>query len=527
MVSETHDIVLATLNAKFIHSAFGLRYLHANLGDLRDRSTIIEFTIHQRPLDIVETLLSQSPKIVGLGVYIWNVVETTRVISLLKKIAPEVVVIIGGPEVSYELDDQRIVHLTDHVICGEGESQLARLCSDILSGSVPPQKIFPSIPVDIETLESPYSFYSDEDIENRIIYVEASRGCPFRCEFCLSALAKSVRQFELDSFLEKMDDLGKRGVRHFKFVDRTFNLKLDITLKILAFFRERVDQGYVAHFELVPDRLPEELREVIADFPPATLQFEVGIQTFNPAISKLISRRQNYEKLEDNFAFLRDHTHVHVHADLIAGLPGEDLVSFAKGFNRLVELRPQEIQLGILKRLRGTPIIRHTETYEMVFSEYPPYEVLSTKDVPFPEMQIMKRFARFWDLIGNSGNFIGALKYILSDDPFDSFMVFSAWLFEQTGTTYKISLARLVGFVLDYLILQGFDGHEVAQVLAEDFRRPGRRKIPKYLHPWIDKSEWSVKQDDKKTSERFSRQERFAENADTSIKDSLIAKPHS
>lgn len=511
MATETHDIVLATLNAKFIHSAFGLRYLQANLGTLQERSKLMEFTIHQRPIDIVESILLEKPKIVGLGVYIWNILETTRVLSLLKRIAPDVVVIIGGPEVSYELDDQEIVDKADHVICGEGEFQLRKLCNQILAGQQTDQKIFPSIPVDIEKLESPYFLYSDEDVQNRIIYVEASRGCPFRCEFCLSALAKSVRQFDLDPFLKKMEDLGERGVRHFKFVDRTFNLKLNITLKILAFFRERVDQGYVAHFELVPDRLPVELREVIAEFPPATLQFEVGIQTFNPEVSKLISRRQNYEKLEDNFAFLRDHTNVHVHADLIAGLPGEDLESFARGFNRLVELAPQEIQLGILKRLRGTPIIRHTEKFEMVYSEYPPYEVLSTLDVPFSEMQRMKRFARFWDLVGNSGNFIGTLKYLLNDDPFNSFMEFSEWLFDQTGTTYKISLARLVGLVLDYLLIKGFKGEEIAQILAEDFRRPGRRKIPKYLHPWIDKSEWSLKPDDKTSSERFARQTRFAE----------------
>ncbi len=510
MATQTHDIVLATLNAKFIHCAFGLRYLHANLGPLQEKSRLIEFTIHQRPLDIVETILKEDPKIVGLGIYIWNILETTHVISLLKKIAPEVVIVVGGPEVSYELEDQEAVRKSDYVICGEGEFQFRKLCNDILDGVAPSQKIFPSSPVDIEALASPYELYTEDDIQNRIIYVEASRGCPFRCEFCLSALAKSVRQFDLDPFLAKMEEMGKRGVRHFKFVDRTFNLKLDITLKILAFFRERVHLGYVAHFELVPDRLPVELREVIADFPPATLQFEVGIQTFNPAVSKLISRRQNYEKLEDNFAFLRDHTHVHVHADLIAGLPGEDLASFALGFNRLVELSPEEIQLGILKRLRGTPIIRHTEKFEMVFSEYPPYEVLSTRDVSFTEMQTMKRFARFWDLVGNSGNFIGTIDYILGDSPFDGFMAFSNWLFIQTGTTYKISLARLVGLVLDYLILQGVDGKEIAQVLAEDFRRPGRRKIPKYLHPWIDKSEWSIKPEDKTNSERFARQARFA-----------------
>ncbi len=506
---KQNDIVILTLNARFIHSAFGLRYLKANLGDLQERCALLEFTIHQRPIDIVEKILAEDPKIVGLGIYIWNVLESTRVVSLLKKVAPEIKIVLGGPEVSYEWDKQNIITLCDYLICGEGESQFSKLCEDILAGQPPREKIFAASPVEIADLKSPYGLYEDEDIENRIIYVEASRGCPFRCEFCLSALAKSVRQFDLDAFLDEMDALGKRGVRHFKFVDRTFNLKLDITLRILAFFRERVDQGYVAHFELVPDRLPEALRDVIADFPPATLQFEVGIQTFNVDVAKLISRRQNYAKLEDNFAFLRDHTSVHVHADLIAGLPGEDLNSFAIGFNRLVELGPEEVQLGILKRLRGTPIIRHTDKYKMVFSDYPPYEVLSTREVNFQDMQAMKRFARYWDLIGNSGNFLHTLKYILGEDPFASFMRFSKWLFEQTQRTFKISLARLVGLVLDYLVAEGKDAVEMAHILAEDFRRPGRRKIPKALHPWIDKSLWSVNIDDKKSSERFARQARF------------------
>ena len=174
-------------------------------------------------------------------------------------------------------------------------------------------------------------------------------------------------------------------MRRFKFVDRTFNLNIAASRRILEFFLERQRPGLFAHFEMIPDRLPEALREVIAKFPAGALQFEVGIQTFDEAVSKNISRRQDYGRLADNLRFLRQETGAHVHADLIAGLPGETLESFAAGFDRLVAMGPQEIQVGILKRLRGTPIARHDQAWEMVYSAHPPYEILRNKLLDFAD----------------------------------------------------------------------------------------------------------------------------------------------
>ena len=215
-----------------------------------------------------------------------------------------------------------------------------------------------------------------------------------------------MRQVPLDKFLGEMQKLLDRGVKQFKFVDRTFNLNVATSKAILEFFLARHQPGHFYHFEMIPDRLPESLREVIAKFPPGTLQFEVGIQTFNPKVGALISRRQNYERLADNFHFLRRETGVHIHADLIVGLPGETLESFAAGFDRLIALGPQEIQVGILKRLRGTPIVRHDAEWQMIYNPHPPYEILQNKLIDFATMQRLRRFARYWDLVGNSGNFI-------------------------------------------------------------------------------------------------------------------------
>ncbi len=206
-----------------------------------------------------------------------------------------------------------------------------------------------------------------------------------------------------------------RGVRQFKFVDRTFNLDLDTSRAILEFLLARHRPGHFFHFEMIPDRLPEELRAVIARFPPGALQFEIGVQTFNPEVAERISRRQNYERLEDNFRFLRERTGVHLHADLIAGLPGESLESFAAGFDRLVALGPHEIQVGILKRLRGTPIARHDAEWQMVYNPHPPYEILQNRLIDFATMQKLRRFARYWDLVGNSGNFVETAPLIWSD----------------------------------------------------------------------------------------------------------------
>jgi radical SAM superfamily enzyme YgiQ (UPF0313 family) len=261
-------------------------------------------------------------------------------------------------------------------------------------------------------------------VAHRVIYVEASRGCPFTCEFCLSSLDVPVRQFALPLLLGEMERLLARGVRQFKFVDRTFNLNIAASKAILQFFLERWRPGLFVHFEMIPDRLPEALREVIAKFPPGALQFEVGVQTFNEAVSKNISRRQDYARLEENFHFLRGQTGVHVHADLIAGLPGETLESFAAGFDRLVALGPQEIQVGILKRLRGTPIVRHDQPWQMVYSPHPPYEILRNSLLDFPALQRLRRFARHWDLVGNSGNFIETTPLLWSGgaSPFAAFM---------------------------------------------------------------------------------------------------------
>ena len=525
------EIVLATLNARYIHCAFGLRYLLANMGELQSRTTLLEFTIQQPTLEILATILEENPRIVGLGVSIWNVDETTRLVADLKRLRPDIIVVLGGPEVSYEAEDQPIVRLADHVIAGEADLEFPRFCREKLNSATPSPAADPdprplsliarskslTAPLPLLTdLVLPYDLYTADDIAHRVIYVEASRGCPFTCEFCLSALDIPVRQFSLEPFLSAMDSLLRRGARQFKFVDRTFNLNLRVGRAILEFFLERYQPGLFLHFEMIPDRLPEALKELIVRFPAGALQFEVGIQTFNPDVCERISRHQDNELTEQNLRWLRSSTGVHVHADLIVGLPGETISSFAAGFDRLVRLEPHEIQVGILKRLRGTPITRHDAEWKMIYSPHPPYEILSTSVLDFSTVQQLRRFAKFWDAVANSGNFVETLPRLWHEtdpgvttstvvptdrivptstptarpapaSPFDEFHQLAIWLFEQERKTHGIPLSRLLELVFRYLVeIKKQAAEEIAASLWRDYQRGGRSDKPHCLRPYLN-----------------------------------------
>jgi radical SAM superfamily enzyme YgiQ (UPF0313 family) len=484
------DIVLTTLNAKYIHAAFGLRYLMANLGELQSRAGIAEFDINQRPIDIAEQLLARNPRVIGFGVYIWNVTPTTEVIAAIKRVRPDIIIVLGGPEVSYETNGQKIVELSDYVITGEGDLKFAEVCGGLLNPTNSRsafQKIIPAELPDFSRLTLPYDLYTEDDLAHRIIYVEASRGCPFTCEFCLSSLDIPVRQVPLPALLDQLQRLLDRGVKQFKFVDRTFNLNVNVSKAILEFFLARYQPGHFFHFEMVPDRLPEALREVIAAFPPGALQFEVGIQTFNEEVGGLIKRRQNYDRLEENFHFLRGKTGVHIHADLIVGLPGETMESFATGFNRLIALGPQEIQVGILKRLRGTPIVRHDMEWQMIYNPHPPYEILQNKLIDFATMQKMRRFARYWDMVGNSGNFVETTPLIWNDgSPFHAFLHWTEWLHAKTKRTDSIALMRLMELLFEFLTLENRqDPHRVAEKMWSDYKRGGRHDKPGFMKDYL------------------------------------------
>ncbi|MDR1249451.1 MAG: B12-binding domain-containing radical SAM protein, partial [Treponema sp.] len=388
------DIVLASVNAKWIHPSLALRLLKANLGELEDRCAILEFVLRQNLAEKTGPILDARPKILGLSVSIWNHAATIELLAALDPLwgggCP--VIVLGGPEASFLDEEAELFRYADYVIRGEGETPFRELCKHLLaipapaiSGPPPGAVFIDAPPAETAALVPAYRLYTAEDLDRKLSYVEASRGCPFGCEFCLSGASdhwsvadKRVREFPLDQFLEEMETLIDRGARSFKFLDRTFNLDIGRAIRILEFFLERLKPGLFAHFEMVPFRFPPELREVLRRFPPDSLRLELGIQTLNPRTAVLIGRPGDPERDLEALDFLRRETNAIVHADLIAGLPGEDLRSFAQGFDRLRQVRPAEIQLGILKLLPGTALSRHAGPWGMRFNPRPPYEVLET-----------------------------------------------------------------------------------------------------------------------------------------------------
>jgi len=478
-------IILTTLNARYSHTSIGLRYLFANLNELQHTASITEFTINDQVQDIAEQLLSKKPRIIGIGVYIWNVTMIGELIHTIKKVSPETIIILGGPEVSY--DPIRVnMDVADYIIRGEGEIEFYKLCETIINTNKPTSRIIDAGTVSLNDIELPYRYYNDDDVKNRYIYVEASRGCPFQCEFCLSSMDNRVRNLFIDRLLEEFEILWQRGVRNFKFIDRTFNLNPKISNQILDFFLNK-HEDYFAHFEVIPDHFPVSVQERIKQFKPASLQLEVGIQTLNNEVATRIHRKLNIENINQNIAFLENETHAHMHLDLIVGLPGESLESFGKGLDQLCSLSNAEIQIGILKNLSGTSLSRHNESYGMVYSDIPPYDIIKNNHLSFDDIQKMKRFARFWNLYKNSGNFKLSLPILWQKHGvFESFFAFSIWIYEQTNSTWHISLDRLAKLLFEYLSqISPTDKSAIAQSIAQDFMKIEGRVLPAFLHPYV------------------------------------------
>ncbi len=466
------DILLSTINAKWIHPSLALRLLRANLGELEGRSAILEFALRQPLEEKVAGILAERPRILALSVSIWNHVGTLELLRALGKRwaggeGGRPVVILGGPEAANLDAAAPLLAECDWLVRGEGEHAFRELCRAALADRVPetggpilsvraagPYRIATAAPVDPATIDPGYRLYTDEDLRKKLTYVEASRGCPFGCEFCLSSLDRKVRSFPLAAFLAEMDALFGRGARAFKFLDRTFNLEAARARTIMEFFLARLKDGRLkdgrsggayVHFEMVPSRFPEDLREPLRSFPPGSLRLEVGIQTFDADVAAAIGRPSDPEKELEALDFLRGRTTAIVHADLIAGLPGETLEGFGRGFDRLWSVKPTEIQVGVLKRLPGAPLSRHDVPFSMRYAEAPPYEVTSTSAMTEAELDRLKNFARFWELIVNRGHFPDLVPALLPSggSAFARFMALSDDLRARFGRNWGIDRAEL------------------------------------------------------------------------------------
>ncbi|HOH28517.1 MAG TPA: DUF4080 domain-containing protein [Candidatus Hydrogenedentes bacterium] len=471
-------IILTTANARYTHCAFGLRCLAAALKERGYETSIREFTIQQSAVEMAEALLGSGPDVIGFGVYIWNVDLITHVASIIRSVSPGTILVLGGPEMTENDGNATFLEAADFIISGEGEEALCGLIGRLAGGELPASGYISEPPPALDTRPSPYALYTEEDIRNRIIYVESSRGCPYRCAFCLSSRDEKVRNIPLPVFFADMTLLLERGVRLFKFTDRTFNIDDGRVVEILRFFLLRSMPEMQLHFEIMPDRLSDRILEMMSAFPQGMLHLELGVQSFSEETQQKIGRRQHMGRTMETIAFLRNHTGALLHADLIIGLPGDTEAVLARGFDALVKAGVQEIQVGLLKRLKGTPMVDEAGR-GLTFDARPPYEVLETPEMPFPMIQRLKRFARYFDLYYNRGHFPESLPLLwqAGGSPFAVFNAFAAFLWQREGRAHGLSLARLSEQLFAFSCeTAGCDKERTATCIDRDFRRlPGRR----------------------------------------------------
>lgn len=414
------SIGLITLNARFIHSSLSLRYLRNAARNAGYANTWIrEFIINQPLWKIAAEVLRANPDILGVSIYIWNRQKSLELIELLQKQKPDLQVVVGGPEVSF--DETPPTGCT--LIAGEGEAKWVEYLNIAAQGALPSQETldrWKTFGTDLPELIAPYLEEDLSDLQNRYAYIETSRGCPYLCSFCLSALDEKVRYFDEDVVRDQITMLIDAGIKKFKFVDRTFNLNPKRMKRLIGWLSQFTDREF--HFEVVGDILSDDMLDFLSAVPPGVFQFEIGIQTLNEDINQRMDRRQDNTRLFAAISRLIAEDRIHIHCDLIFGLPGETLDDALNSFEQVLKLRPHELQLGFLKFLPGAPINRLIKDYDYRYLSTPPYEVIASRDMTAEEILFLKSLDETFDLFYNSKRFRYSLdNLLLSMDPVSVF----------------------------------------------------------------------------------------------------------
>ncbi|WP_025849264.1 B12-binding domain-containing radical SAM protein [Paenibacillus ehimensis] len=445
------NIVLSTLNAKYIHTSLALRYLKAFSQNDFPGIQIAEYTIKDPAMNIVSDIYQRKPEVVGFSCYIWNIEETIVVVSMLKKIMPGLIVVLGGPEVSYDTEYwmNRLPEV-DFIVVGEGEETLHHLLTE-LEGDRALYSVFglayrnkqgqvvinpPRPKLALDDIPTPHRFAEDvPSLANRVVYFETSRGCPFSCQFCLSSIEVGVRYFDMERTKSDLLYLIRSGAKLIKFVDRTFNIKRDYAMEIFEFLIQN-HNGCVFQFEITADIMRPEVLDYLAEnAPPGIFRFEIGVQSTNDLTNNLVKRRQNFAKLTRTVTKVKESGKIDQHLDLIAGLPEEDYNSFRKTFNDVFALGPEELQLGFLKMLRGTGMRHDADKYGYLYMDHAPYEILGNNILPFSDLVRIKRVEDVLEKYWNAHRMDHTVRYLIEREftsAFDFFQEFGDY-WEERG----------------------------------------------------------------------------------------------
>ncbi|MBM7654192.1 B12-binding domain-containing radical SAM protein [Neobacillus cucumis] len=493
-------VICSTLNAKFIHTNLAIRYLKAYAAP-EFNIKLKEYTIKDPVLNIVSDLYQAKPDVIGFSCYIWNIEETLKVVNMLKKVDPSILIVLGGPEVTYDtaewMENNKDV---DFIVIGEGEQTFKQLLTEIAASKEyrnvygiayrknEEVKMTPQMnKLDLKELPSPYRFREDiADLGKRITYIETSRGCPFSCQFCLSSIEVGVRYFDREKIKADIRYLMDHGAKTIKFVDRTFNISRSYALEMFRFLIDEHLPGTVFQFEITADIMrPEVIEFLNQEAPKGLFRFEIGVQSTNDETNELVRRKQNFTKLTRTVTMVKEGGKIDQHLDLIAGLPEEDYASFRKTFNDVFEMRPEELQLGFLKMLRGTGVRLRADEHQYVYMDHSPYEILSNNVLSFDDIVRIKQVEDVLEKYWNDHRMDFTIEFLVShvfSSPFDFFQEFGSYWDEKGWARIGHQLEDLFRRLYSFLEERSVHNLDVIEGLMKyDYLRNHKYKPRK---PW-------------------------------------------
>ncbi len=417
--------LLVAVNAKYIHSNPAVYSLKRFAGEYTDAVEIAEYTINNRMEDILEDIYRRKPDAIGFSCYIWNIGMVEKLMGELHKLLPQLPVFLGGPEVTYDADKllRKYPYLTG-IFIGEGKATFAQVVKYYVKKNPESLEDIPGLMLrsgmtperkPLNLTDVPFLYDDMAPFTNRIIYYETQRGCPFRCSYCLSSIDKTVRFRDIEVVKKELAFFLEKKVKQVKFVDRTFNCNHDHAMAVWQYLYEHDNGVTNFHFEIAGDILREDEIALVAKMRPGLVQFEIGVQSTNTDTLREIRRVMDIEKLKQVVAALKAAHNVHIHLDLIAGLPYEDYDSFARSFDDVYAMEPEQLQLGFLKVLKGSYMAEMAESYGLVYTDYAPYEVLYTNWLSFTEICRLKRIEEMVEIYYNSGQFAHSLPVMIAD----------------------------------------------------------------------------------------------------------------